>query len=401
MATIATVLTILLLALAVACQSMPGAPASTPTPTAAMPSSPLPAEALPLATLRLEPLPTDREFRAPTNLMPAQNGRLLVTEQDGRIWTLEPMGSAGYAATELLDITDRVSSRGSEEGLLGLALDPTNKARLYVYYSASSPRRSVVSRFNLVDGHSRADPDSELVILEVEQPYANHNGGQIAFGPDGYLYVGLGDGGSAGDPLGSGQDTSTLLGAILRIDVSQSTPERPYAIPPDNPFTQGGGRGEIWAYGLRNPWRFSFDRETGELWAGDVGQNRWEEIDLIRRGGNYGWNVLEGNHCFGVRGGCDTGGMVPPVWEYSLDGQPCSVIGGYVYRGSAIPWLKGIYVYGDFCSGEVFGLRYADGAVVEHKRLIDTDLRIMSFAEDNDGELYLLSQKSGIYRLTD
>ena len=148
-----------------------------------------------------------------------------------------------------------------------------------------------------------------------------------------------------------------------------------------------------------NPWRFSFDRETGELWAGDVGQNRWEEIDLIRRGGNYGWNVLEGNHCFGVRGGCDSSGMVPPVWEYSLDGQPCSVIGGYVYRGSAIPWLKGIYVYGDFCSGEVFGLRYADGAVVEHKRLADTGLRIMSFAENASGELYLLSQKSGIYRL--
>ena len=175
-------------------------------------------------------------------------------------------------------------SRGSEEGLLGLARDPTNKARLYVYYSASSPRRSVVSRFNLIDDYSRADPDSELVILEVEQPYANHNGGQIAFGPDGYLYVGLGDGGSAGDPLGSGQDTSTLLGAILRIDVSQATPEQPYAIPPDNPYAPGGGRGEIWAYGLRNPWRFSFDRETGELWAGDVGQNRWEEIDLIRRG---------------------------------------------------------------------------------------------------------------------
>ena len=171
------------------------------------------------------------------------------------------------------------------------------------------------------------------MILEVEQPFANHNGGQIAFGPDGYLYIGLGDGGSAGDPLGSGQDTSTLLGAILRIDVSQSGQEHLYAIPPDNPFASGGGRAEIWAYGLRNPWRFSFDRDTGDLWAGDVGQNRWEEIDLIERGGNYGWNLLEGNHCFSARD-CDPTGTVPPVWEYSLDGQPCSVIGGYVYRGS-------------------------------------------------------------------
>ena len=240
---------------------------------------------------------------------------------------------------EFLDITDRASSRRSEEGCWAW-LDPANAERIYVYYSAADPRRSVVSRFAIsVDG-ARAEPDSELVILEVGQPYANHNGGQIAFGPDGYLYIGLGDGGSAGDPMGSGQDTSTLLGSILRIDVSQSGRGHLYAIPADNPFASGGGRGEIWAYGLRNPWRFSFDRKTGELWAGDVGQNRWEEIDLIRRGGNYGWNLLEGNHCFSARD-CDPTGTVPPVWEYSLDGQPCSVIGGYVYRGSAIPWLRG------------------------------------------------------------
>ena len=369
---------------------LPTAPATVPPPT----------DELPLATLRLEPLWTDREFQEPTNLIQARDGRLLVTEQDGRIWAFDPAGSEVPAATEFLDITDRVSSRRSEEGLLGLALDPVNEQYLYVYYSAADPRRSVVSRFTLTADQSRVDPGSELVILEVEQPYANHNGGQIAFGPDGHLYIGLGDGGSAGDPLGSGQDTSSLLGSILRIDVSRSSPERLYAIPPDNPFASGGGRGEIWAYGLRNPWRFSFDRDTGELWAGDVGQNRWEEIDLIERGGNYGWNRLEGSHCFSARD-CDRAGTVPPVWEYSLDGQPCSVIGGYVYRGSAIPWLRGVYVYGDFCSGEVFGLRYADSQVVEHQRLADTRLRIMSFAEDDDGELYLLSQKSGIYRLAD
>ena len=361
---------------------------------------PKPTDAPPLETLRLEPLWTEREFRAPTNLIQLRDGRMLVSEQDGRVWAFDPAGSEIPVATEFLDISDRVSSRRSEEGLLGLALDPTDGERVYVYYSAADPRRSVVSRFAVSADGSGVDPDSELVILEVGQPFANHNGGQIAFGPDGYLYIGLGDGGSAGDPLGSGQDTSSLLGSILRIDVSWAAPGHPYDVPPDNPFASGGGRAEIWAYGLRNPWRFSFDRDTGELWAGDVGQNRWEEIDLIERGGNYGWNMLEGSHCFSARD-CDPVGTVLPVWEYSLDGQPCSVIGGYVYRGSAIPWLRGVYVYGDFCSGEVFGLRYADGGVMEHERLADTGLRIMSFGEDNDGELYLLSQKSGVYRLSE
>ena len=285
-----------------------GVPVSPTTPTPPPQATlPPPTDAPPLEALRLEPVWTEREFREPTNLIQMQDGRMLVAEQDGRVWAFDPAGSSVPAATEFLDITDRVSSRRSEEGLLGLALDPTDEQRLYVYYSAADPRRSVVSRFTLAADGSRADPASELVILEVGQPFANHNGGQIAFGPDGYLYIGLGDGGSAGDPLGSGQDTSTLLGSILRIDVSQSGPERLYAIPPDNPFASGGGRAEIWAYGLRNPWRFSFDRDTGELWTGDVGQNRWEEIDLIARGGNYGWNRLEGSHCFSARD-CDPHG---------------------------------------------------------------------------------------------
>ena len=301
---------------------------------------------------------------------------------------------------EPLDLRDRVSRRGSEEGLLGIALwTPHNGRHLFLYYSAANPRRSVVSRFDYDPLNREANPDSELVILEVEQPYSNHNGGQIAFGPDGYLYIGLGDGGAAGDPLGSGQDTSTLLGSLLRIDVSSASPEQPYAIPLDNPFADGGGRPEIWAYGLRNPWRFSFDRETGELWTGDVGQNQWEEIDIVERGGNFGWNILEGNHCFRPRDNCDREGTIPPVWEYSLDGEPCSVIGGYVYRSDAIPWLRGAYVYGDFCSGKVYGLRYEDGRVTEHKELADTNLRIMSFAQDPNGELYLLSQTEGVYRL--
>ncbi len=321
-----------------------------------------------------------------------------MTERAGRVWVFNGL-RPDPAASELLDITGRVSSRGSEEGLLGMAIDPDNARHLYLYYSAAQPRRSVVARFTLAPDGAAVDPDSELIILSVAQPYPNHNGGMLAFGPDGYLYIGLGDGGAAGDPQGHGQDTSTLLGAILRIDVSDATAELPYVIPPDNPFAGGGGRGEIWAYGLRNPWRFTFDSVTGDIWAGDVGQNRWEEIDRIQRGANYGWNVLEGGHCFQPRDDCDRAGMTPPVWEYALDGEPCSIIGGYVYRGASIPWLNGAYVYGDFCSGKVYGLRYAGGGVVEHRQLADTGLRIMSFGQDNDGELYLLSQKSGIYRL--
>ena len=394
---ITAILAILLMALAAGCDS--AAPAQTTASTLPSPSS-----APQLETLGLEPVLPAQSFRSPTNLVQADNGRVWVSEQAGRVWLFDLFDGTSaehIAVPEPLDITEHVSSRGSEEGLLGMALEPKFQRRLYVYYSAANPRRSVVSRFTVSSHNTSVDPDSEMVILEVEQPYANHNGGQLAFGPDGYLYIGLGDGGAAGDPLGNGQNTSTLLGSILRIDVSQATVDHPYTIPPDNPFiADGGGRGEIWAYGLRNPWRFSFDRDTGELWAGDVGQNRWEEIDLISLGANYGWNVLEGSHCFRTSDGCEREGTVPPVWEYSLDGKPCSVIGGYVYRGSTIRWLNGVYVYGDFCSGKVFGLRYVNGAVMEHQQLLDTGLRIMSFAEDNDGELYLLTQQSGIYRLS-
>lgn len=353
-----------------------------------------------MRNVQLEAVFDGLKFRLPTNMIQSKDGPVWVSEQVGRVWVSSSPQWDDSELTEALDISDRANSRGSEEGLLGLALDPDDERQMYVYYSAAKPRRSVISRFDVDPVHGIIDPGSESVILEVGQPYANHNGGQLAFGPDGYLYIGLGDGGSAGDPQGHGQDTSTLLGTILRVDVSESTQTHPYAIPADNPFIGGGGRGEIWAYGLRNPWRFSFDAESGQLWAGDVGQNRWEEIDLIEPGSNYGWNTLEGNHCFRSAGSCDGEGMAAPVWEYSLEGAPCSVIGGHVYRGSAMPWLYGVYVYGDFCSGEVFGLRYDGSSVVEHRRVADTGLMIMSFGLDNDGELYVLSQRSGIFRLT-
>ena len=355
-----------------------------------------------IRSLKLEPVLGGLEFNSPTNLAQAPDGRMFVTEQEGRVLSFpeEALSSADPAIGELLDIRDRVRTRGSEEGLLGLALSPdfAETGHFFVYYSASDPRRSVVSRFASKAGAERVSPDSELVILEVAQPYSNHNGGQLSFGPDGHLYIGLGDGGSAGDPLGSGQDTSTLLGSILRIDVSASALQEPYRVPPDNPFAAGGGRGEIWAYGLRNPWRFSFDRTTGEMWAGDVGQNRWEEIDRIERGGNYGWNALEGSHCFSPSDGCQRNGTILPAWEYPLGSGACSVIGGYVYRGEAIPWLDGVYVFGDFCTGEVMGLRQDDDRYTD-ALLAATGLRIVSFGQDNAGELYLLSQRSGIFRL--
>ena len=392
---ILTILLALLGALVAGC----GSPPATQLPTPAPMSTPA---APPLGTLRLEiVLPSGKGWlEAPTNFVQSADGRILVTDQEGLIWTFdeEDLEAEHTFVPDPLDIRDRVSDRGWEEGLLGLALSPENERHLYIYYSAASPRRSVVSRLEYLPGRNRIFEDSELVILEVEQPYANHNGGQLAFGPDGYLYIGLGDGGSAGDPQRNGQDTSTLLGTILRIDVSEAIAEQPYAIPPDNPFADGGGRPEIWAYGLRNPWRFSFDRDTGELWAGDVGQNRWEEIDIIQRGGNYGWNAMEGNHCFRPPDNCQQEGMIAPVWEYPLENDACSVIGGYVYRGPAIPWLTGVYVYGDFCTGQVFGLR-REGAGFTNHLLADTGLRIASFGQDNAGELYLLSQGKGIFRL--
>ena len=342
------------------------------------------------------------DFRGLTNLTQPAAGddRLFVTEQPGRVLAFAN-DEAAREAEVFLDIQDRVSDRGSEEGLLGLAFDPAyhENGYFYVYYSASGPRRSVVSRFRLNAGTQQADPASELVIMEIDQPFRNHNGGQLAFGPDGFLYVGLGDGGSGGDPMGHGRNKGTLLGSILRIDVSRSTSEVPYAIPPDNPFVgDSASRPEIWAYGLRNPWRFSFDRETGRLWAGDVGQNSVEEVDVVEKGGDYGWNTLEGSQCFSPATGCDPGGTVLPVWEYPTSGD-CSVIGGYVYRRERIPSLAGAYVFGDFCSGRIWALRYDGQEVTEHLLLADTPLQIVSFGQDRNGALYVLSQNAGIYRL--
>jgi glucose/arabinose dehydrogenase len=257
-----------------------------------------------------------------------------------------------------------------------------------------------VARYRVTKDADRADPASEEIVLAVQQPYANHNGGQLAFGPDGYLYIGMGDGGSANDPYGNGQKMSTLLGKLLRIDVESGV--RPYAVPPSNPFVgKKEVRPEIWASGLRNPWRFSFDRATGDLFIADVGQNRFEEVNVqpasSKGGENYGWNVLEGSHCLRSKT-CDTAGLVPPAAEYD-HGRGCSVTGGMVYRGKVLPHFQGNYVYGDYCSGRIWGMREEDGRW-NPAELADTRLSISTFGEDEAGEVYVADHSNGgIYRL--
>lgn len=342
-------------------------------------------------------------FDDPVFLTHDGSDRVFIVEQWGMIWSA---GLDFERSTPFLDIRDRVNSGSNEEGLLGLAFSPDfmDDRQIFVYYSAAFPRRTILSRF-VVGNDGLPDTDSELVVLEVAQPFGNHNGGMIAFGPDGYLYVGLGDGGSRGDPQGNAQDRSTLLGSLLRIDVSESTEGERYRVPPDNPFVgMSGARGEIWAYGLRNPWRFSFDGDgetgddrTGDLWLGDVGQNAYEEINLIVRGGNYGWNTLEGLHCYGADA-CIRGGFDLPIVEYGHD-LGCSVTGGYVYRGDAIPELNGAYVYADFCSGRVWALRHDEGAVTGPEIIADVTFPISSFGVDRHDELYVLGFDGWVYRM--
>jgi glucose/arabinose dehydrogenase len=325
---------------------------------------------------------------------------IFITEQRGVIYNFSANNS--QQADIFLDITDRVNRGGNEEGLLGLAFDPDYQENgyFYVYYSAADPSRSVLSRFSLDEENTDvADPESEVIIMEVEQPYSNHNAGQLAFGPDGYLYIGLGDGGGAGDPEGNGQNLGTVLGSILRIDVSGLSAPGDYEIPADNPFVgTEGAQEEIWAFGLRNPWRFSFDSETGLLWAGDVGQSSWEEIDIITKGANYGWNIMEGSHCYPPSTGCNQSGLTLPVVEYDHT-QGCSVTGGYVYRGDQIASLQGYYIYGDYCSGNIWALAYNGSFVTENILLAESELSITSFGEDLAGNLYILDRQGGIYTL--
>jgi glucose/arabinose dehydrogenase len=383
-------------------------PEATGTPTAAEQSTETPTAIENASTFPdpsgFEWAPVVSGIGRPADLQPSPDGtgRLFVLSQRGLVLIAQ---DGALAAEPFLDIRDRVGANGNEQGLLGLAFHPdfANNGTFFLNYT-DLQGDTVISRFMVSPANgSQADPGSEQVLLQVDQPYANHNGGGMVFGPDGYLYISLGDGGSAGDPQGHGQNTNTLLGTILRIDIDQSGPDgSPYAIPDDNPFASGGGEPEIWAYGLRNPWRFSFDRTNGDLFIADVGQNAWEEVSYQPGGSagglNYGWNFREGANPF--RGTPPAGAeLVDPIYEYGHD-QGCSITGGYVYRGSALPEFQGIYLFGDYCSGYIWGLLRDSGGNWQAQRLFETGFNLSAFGLDEAGEIYSIQQEDGsIYRL--
>jgi len=378
-------------------------PPATSSPDSEAPATDAPAPTAPPADLNaVSPTLTPvADVDAPTAMAVREgDDALYVTEQVGMVRAVR---NGTLDEAPVLDITDTVLFE-SEQGLLGMTFSPDG-TKLYVHYSDNSQGGDNQIDEYTMDGDV-ADPSSRRPILTVETLQANHNGGQLAFGPDGYLYIGLGDGGGAGDqgdghaPEGNGQSLDTLLGKILRIDPTPAPTGEPYTIPPDNPFVETGGRPEIWAYGLRNPWRFSFDRETGDLWIGDVGQNSREEIDFMPAGqgagANYGWNRLEGTQVFA---GDPPPDAVPPIFEYPNPDEGCSVTGGYVYRGSALPNLVGAYVFADYCTAEVRAFTQSGGQVAVERSLGLSSENIQSFGEDGAGELYVLSAGQGLLRI--
>ncbi len=337
------------------------------------------------------------------------SNRVFVVELDGIIKVFSNSESANQAAI-FLNIDGRVTS-GDEMGLLGLAfhLDYGSNGFFYVNYTTdqNGPRRTVISRFSVQAGNTNAaDPNSELILLEFNQPFPNHNGGMIQFGPDGYLYIATGDGGSGGDPNNNAQNRTNLLGKILRIDVDNPGGNRNYGIPPDNPYAGNtqNFREEIFAYGLRNPWRFSIDFPSGQIWAGDVGQDAREEVDLIEKGNNYGWRIMEGNLCFSPSSNCNRTGLTLPVIDYDRS-LGFSVTGGFIYRGGIKPSLQGAYIYADYGSGRIWKLRYENGTVTENEELVGPGFHISSFGVDESDELYILEYPDNgtgaIYRFSD
>jgi glucose/arabinose dehydrogenase len=343
-------------------------------------------------------------FQQPIDLTIPEDGtnRLFVGTKAGIIYVFANQRQV-ESASVFLDISAKVDDSGYEMGLLGVTFHPDydNNGYFYVDYTAAEPRRTVVSRYTVSDDDPNvADSSSEVILLEIEQPYSNHNGGQIRFGPDGYLYIALGDGGSGGDPLGNGQNTSTLLGSILRIDVDDPEPGENYGIPDDNPFVGVEGADEIFAYGLRNPWRFSFDSINGTIWAADVGQSEVEEIDIIEKGGNYGWNIKEGDQCYEPPSGCSDEGLIDPIWTYTHD-VGNSITGGYVYRGDNLTQLIGKYIYADFGSGRIWALEYDGVNPTNNTQLFDTNLNIASFGVDSQQSLYILAFDGNIYQIVE
>lgn len=363
-------------------QSAYGAPCATPRA-----DHPIP----PIALQELV-----RGLKRPVHVTHAGDGsqRLFVVEQHGVVRIIEN----GRLRTEpFLDIRDRVVN-GGEKGLLSIAFHPQYKENglFYVDYTTrTSGLHTIIAEFSRI-GYNHADPLSERMLFKIRQPFGNHNGGQLVFGPDGYLYIGMGDGGAANDPHDNGQKTDTLLGALLRISVDRKTGGKPYGIPSDNPFIgQRRFREEIWAYGLRNPWRFTFDAGNGRLYLADVGQDRYEEIDIIKKGRNYGWNIMEGNICTpGVNRRCNKSGLEPPIFTYPQP-QGFSITGGFVYRGNSIPDLCGVYIYGDYGTQRIWGLRFDGRRVTRQRELLNTRHAISSFGQDQELEIYVTDHQSG------
>ena len=350
-------------------------------------------------TVHLEPVATGLNLPVLVLAAPGDTGRLFVVEKGG---TVRVIKHGTLLPTPFIDLSSRVTG-GMEQGLLGMAFHPTD-GRVVLSFTIPGPTgggRSQVSTFTASANPDVLDPASEQLVLVLDQPYSNHNGGNVVFGPDGYLYVGFGDGGSGGDPQGHGQNRNDLLGSILRLDLDHGLP---YTVPATNPFVgQPTMRGELWNWGLRNPWRFSFDRANGNLYIADVGQDAWEEVDVqpaaSAGGENYGWNIMEGTHCYGS-GSCSTAGLVLPKIEYG-HGDGCSITGGFVYRGQAIPELAGTYFYGDYCSGWVRSFVYQGGNATDTREwpTLNTHGQITSFGEDARGELYVVLAGGTIYRI--
>jgi glucose/arabinose dehydrogenase len=387
----------------------PAPPTSSPATTSSGPSGSLGAASLPAASaspfdptrvaITLRPLATVPGGPLAITAPHDGSGRLFVAAQDGRAWVVDH-GTTG--STPLLDLRSLVTT-GGERGLLGLAVHPgfPSDPRVFVDYTDLNGDTVVASyRIGSADAN-RLDPSSAVVILQVGQPFANHNGGALAFGPDGDLYISLGDGGSEGDPQGNGQRLDTALGKILRIDVDHPSAGRPYGVPTGNPFVGNPpAQPEIWLYGLRNPWRMSFDRASGDLWIGDVGQGAWEEVDVARAGTaglNFGWNRMEGDHCYQPANGCDQSGLTLPVTEYGHDAG-CVVIGGVVYRGDRYPILQGGYLYLDYCSGAVWALDASAPSPVT-AQVGTVGANAVAFGEDEAGEVYVANLDGSVSEL--
>ncbi len=366
-------------------------------------SSSEPHDPIDSGSVSLEAAFPELSFRRPLDLKsaPGDPSNLYVLEQAGQLSVFENRRDV-KSATKILDIDRRVDDSSNEMGLLGLAFHPDFQSNgfLFLNYTSGDPRRTVVARYTADPSKPTTgiDSDSELIVLEIPQPFGNHNGGGIAFGPDGYLYIGMGDGGAGGDPQEHGQNLESLLGTMLRIDVDNQDGNMQYAIPGDNPFVgRSDARAEIWAYGLRNPWRFSFDVETGRLWVGDVGQNNHEEIDIVEAGKNYGWNTMEASDCFDPKEDCDQTDLVLPVSEHDRS-LAKSITGGFVYRGTTIPGLVGAYVYADYVTGRIWALTEEVDGSFSREELFDTDLAIASFGVDASGELYACAFDGHIYK---